>query len=114
MELNQQQLRFSMGDAEITSSFATETSVSFKVRIGGFLGWIDVHFPCGGHIKVQVRAALPMAWLEPAKMRELIKAILEHLGISKNETCEAVFFHPQNTIMIAQAMSRDGKTDRIA
>jgi len=65
-------LQFSIGTAKLACAFCSQTSVSFDVQFGSQYGWVEVHFPCQGHIKVQLRAALPDEALEPSRIQELV------------------------------------------
>jgi len=113
IELGIQQLHFSVGTWDLTYSFCTETSASFAVKMGGLHGWIDVHFPCQGHIKVHIRGALPAERLDAAKIQELISELRRHLKIPPKETYEAYFFKPVNVVATVQPVDREGKSDRI-
>jgi hypothetical protein len=72
-----------------------------------------MHFPCQGHIKLQIRGSLPEECLESAKIRELISALRKHLEIPETETYEAVFFKPTKIIQMSQPNNFAGETDRI-
>lgn len=111
--LTDQQKKFSIGEINLVLSFHTESSVSFDI-IGLFSpGWIDVHFPCNDHIKVQIRGALAEKFLEPSCVHKLVPALLEKLGIPHDETYEALFFKPTKGISMGQPVDREGMTDRI-
>ena len=112
-ELLHQNSQFSMDEMELEVSFCTQTSVSFSIHIGVKRGWVDLHFPCEGHIKVQVRGAFPTHYLEPSKILRFIPLLFDHLGIATDETYEAVFFAPSQAIQTGQAVNREGMTDRI-
>jgi len=105
--------RFSIGAANLACSFCTESSASFRVEVGTRHGWIDVHFPCNGHIKVQIRGALPKECLEPSWISQFVPAFLDYLGIAQDETYEAIFFWPTGSIAVSQPVDRTGLTDRI-
>jgi hypothetical protein len=75
-------LRFSVMGAELVFSCCTQTSASFRFKAGLRYGWIDVHFPCEGHIKARILAALPDEFLEVSKIREIVPKILNRLEIS--------------------------------
>lgn len=108
-----QKVRFYVMSAELTCIFCTQTSVSFSVKVGGFSGWVDVHFPCEGHIKARVRGALPDEFLEVPKVQCFITDLLRQLKIEQDETYEATFFKPTKTIEIGKSLNREGVTDRI-
>jgi hypothetical protein len=106
-------LRFSVMGAELVCAYCTQTSASFRLKAGLRYGWIDVHFPCEGHIKARILAALPDEFLEVSKIREIVPEILNRLKIQPNETYEATFFKPTHVIELAQPVNREGVTDRI-
>jgi len=113
LESGAQSLRFTVMGAELICAFCTQTSVSFCVKFGLQHGWIDVHFPCEGHIKVRIIAALPDDLLEASKIRELIPNLLGRLKIQPDETYEATCFKPTRILEIGRAVNRKGMTDRI-
>ena len=77
------------------------------------LGWIEIHHPCEGHIKAQIRASLPEEYQQPEKMREVVEHLLAHAGIPAGETYEAHFISPSGQVVIARPVDRNGYTDRI-
>ena len=79
----------------------------------GMRSWVDVHFPCEGHIKVLIRGALPEAYLESSKIQPIITGLLGRLGIRQDETYEATFFKPTRAIQIGSSVNREGMTDRL-
>jgi hypothetical protein len=106
-------LRFSIMSAKLTCAFCTQTSASFSVKVGSLCGWVDVHFPCEGHIKVRIRGALPDDYLEASKLQQFVLDLLCHLKIQKDETYEATFFKPTKVIEMGKSVNREGLTDRI-
>ena len=113
IEQGVQELRFSVGSSELACSFCTKTSASFVVQAGNHRGWVDVHYPCHGHVKVQIRGAFPADQLDYAIIHELIVGLLLKLAIPQNETYEALFFRPTDGTVISQPVNTEGKTDRI-
>ena len=107
-----QGLRFPIIDTELSYAFSTQASVSFSVKIGGYRGWVDVHFPCDGHIKARVRGFLPDEYLESAKLRVFVSGLLKQLKI-REETYEATFFKATNVIEFGKSVNREAVTDRI-
>src|SRR6185436_17425521 len=107
------QLSFTVSKSHLSCDFCTETSASFILKMNNQRGWVDVHFPCHGHIKVQMRGRLPRECIDPIAVRELVEGILHHLKIPSDETYEALFFAATNLITVAQPVDREGKTDRI-
>ncbi len=107
-------LQFEFGKLRMFGSFASQTSASFDVQIGcSRLGWIDVHFPCEGHIKARVKGALPADYLAPNKIQELLHRVFVELKIALEETYVAEFFTVTNQIQIQQPTNREGYSDRI-
>jgi hypothetical protein len=113
LESGIQNMRFPVMAAELSCAFCTQTSASFSVKVGSLSGWVDVHFPCEGHIKVRIRGALPNDYLEASKLRQFVSDLLRQLQIQKNETCEATFFKPTKIIEIGKSVNRQGMADRI-
>lgn len=111
--LSAQPLAFSVTGLELSCSFRTETSISFVIGGTYGKGWIDVHYPCAGHLKVQIRGALPEHVLDRSKVLALIHELLDHLKIPRDETFDALFFEPVGIIGIQQTTNREGMTDRI-
>ncbi len=109
-----EKLRITVGQLELHGSFVTRDSASFDLLIGSWrAGWIDVHFPCQGHIKLRVRGALPADRLKPEIINELVDRVRAGLSIPANEAYEALFFKPENSISVAQPINREGETDRL-
>jgi hypothetical protein len=106
-------LNLTIGTLQLTSSFCTDSSISFDVKSGGRRGWIDVHYPCQGHIKVQIRGALPEDWLESSKLNSVISAVRRELDIPEDETFEAIFFKPTKNIGVENSVNREGVTNGI-
>jgi hypothetical protein len=77
------------------------------------IGWIDVHHPCDGHIKTQLRIRLPAEYHLVDQMKSIIHRIFEVLDIPLDETYEAVFFTCDRITGIEQATNREGMTDRL-
>jgi hypothetical protein len=77
------------------------------------IGWLDVHYPCDGHIKAHLRVCLPERYHEWQQMRELVNQVFEELGIPADETYEADFVAASRQTGIEQATDRDGMTDRL-
>lgn len=107
-------------DMTATPSFHTASSKSYILsrQSQGLcsnrqLGWIDVHYPCDGHIKTQIRVHIPKEYHEPDKMKAMIQAILVLAGIPEDETWETAFIDASNVTVMAQTTNRDGITDRI-
>jgi hypothetical protein len=77
------------------------------------IGGIDVHHPCDGHIKTQIRMRIPAEYHYVDRMKALLKSVFELLAIPPDETYEAVFFSTDKIISIEQATDRHGMTDRV-
>ena len=113
LESNIRSLRFSIMTAELTCTFCTPASVSFSLKQGSSRGWVDVHYPCEGHIKAQIRGALPDGFLEGSKVRQFVTDLLRHLRIKEDETYEATFFKPTRVVELGKSKNREVTTDRI-
>ena len=112
-ELGDQGRVFSIGELKFSVSFWSATSISFDLQVGVRHGWIDVHFPCQGHIKTRIRCAVPTECVNASNIRELIPEIFRRLRIASDETFEAEFFKQNDAIRITQPVDRHGTTDRI-
>ena len=106
-------LSLTIATLQLTSSFYTESSIAFDVKSGGRRGWIDVHHPCSGDIKLQIRGALPEDWLESSKLNTVISALRRELEIPEDERFEAIFFKPTKNIGVENSTNREGVTDRV-
>jgi hypothetical protein len=113
IELGVHEKTFTISKSTLTCSFCTVSSVSFTVKFAHHRGWIAVHFPCQGHIKVHIQGGLAAECLDPVSIRELIAGILNQLSIPADETYEALFFTPTRVIRMAQPVDREGMTDRL-
>jgi hypothetical protein len=105
--------RFSVMSAELTCAFCTQTSASFSVKTGNFSGWVDVHFPCAGHVKARIRGALPDELLQASELRQFVADLFRQLKIREDETFEATFFKPTKVVEMGRPANREGMTDRI-
>ena len=125
---------FPVVDLVASLSAKTETSISFNlgrysdvlelpedgtcISVGprgvfNVIGWLDVHHPCHGHIKTNVRVVLPNEYLEWESMRDIVHQVFSALSIPADETYEASFVSPDQQTGIEQATDREGMTDRI-
>lgn len=77
------------------------------------LGWIDIHFPCEGHIKAQIRVVIPKEYHMPVKMAAITKAVMVIAGIPEDETYEATFVDAAAITVLSQPTNRQGITNRI-
>jgi hypothetical protein len=77
------------------------------------IGWLDVHHPCEGHIKVQLRVCLPIEYLSPEQMRTIVQSTLANLGIPSDETYDAYFVSPLEQTRIDQPRDRDRRSNRL-
>jgi hypothetical protein len=77
------------------------------------IGWVDVHYPCEGHIRAQLRICLPEKYHEPERRLELVQQLFGRLGIPADETYEAHFIAASRETLIEQAWNPHGKTDRL-
>ena len=110
------QLHTVVNGIELAFSFHTETSISLSARSPGSQfakGWIDVHYPCSGHIKLQIRGALAEADLTGMTIKLIVESLMAQLSVSKEETFNAVFFSASKQMQMSQSTDADGMTDRI-
>lgn len=49
-------------------------------------GWLDVHHPCDGLHRLQLRSGLPDRYVGGESMRDLVSGVLAALGLPANET----------------------------
>ncbi|MEI8042029.1 MAG: hypothetical protein WCL11_11510 [Verrucomicrobiota bacterium] len=108
-----QNLRFSVMSAELACAFCTQTSAGFSVKAGTFRGWVDVHFPCEGHIKVRIRGALPDDYLKGPAIKQFVSELLAQLKVKSDDTYEATFFKPTKVVEMGKSVNREAVTDRI-
>jgi len=111
---------FNVLDLTAVFDFKTDSSVSFTLERYSrsllptrMMGWIDLHHPCAGHIKLRVRIALPAEYHTPEKLREIARAALDALGVPPDETWEADLCAVTATTVMAQPVDREGFTDRL-
>jgi hypothetical protein len=76
-------------------------------------GWIDLHYPCEGHIKLQIRGSLAEDCLNPLVIQTLLPMIIKETGIDPATTYSAIFFKSSKEMHITQAVDENGMTDRI-
>lgn len=76
-------------------------------------GWIDVHHPCNGHIKTQLRINIPVKYQVFDQMKSIIHLAFNALAIPLDETYEALFFASDRQTSIEEATNREGMTDRL-
>ena len=117
--------RFCVGDDAFTYShitarveFKSPSSISFALgmythtRNFSHVGWIDVHHPCDGHIKTQLRIRITEKYLVFDQMKSIIQLTFDALGIPADETFEAHFIAGGQEMFIEEATDRTGMTDR--
>ena len=118
---NLQKDAFGVLDLAARLSFRTESSLSFSLERHSKsllptrqIGWVDLHYPCDGHIKLQTRISLPSEYHTPDNFRELVKRAISAAGIPPDATYEAVLFGAGGAMKIEQPVSREGLTDRLS
>jgi hypothetical protein len=101
-------------------NFKTTNSLSFTIeRYSKSLlpvrqmGWFDLHYPCEGHIKLQIRVSLPSEYHADDKLDSIIAVVLSATEIPADETYEAYLFAETGTIISNQPVNREGYTNRI-
>ena len=120
-QFNSRKDSFRVLDLTARFSFKTESSISFSLErhSKGLLptrqiGWIDLHYPCDGHIKVQVRISLPSEYHADDKFRAIVTAIFAAVSVPVDETWDAVLFETRGVMETGQPVNRDGLTDRLS
>lgn len=98
--------------------FKTAASISFTLHDEGYVrGWVDVHHPCSGHIKLRIRGHMNEsrgANLSDSTARQIVAALVGALGIPAGETYEAAFFgRVGQWVYLEQRVDRDGMTDML-
>lgn len=69
-----------VGDDELMD-FLLEASSVFVV-----IGWLDVHHPCDGFHRLQLRVGLPDRYVCWESMRDLVPQVIAALGLSADES----------------------------
>jgi hypothetical protein len=115
---------FDVLDLSAKLAFKSETSIAFSIGrpfvtrsgpVGSVcVGWIDVHHPCDGHIKAQLRIRIPPEYHEFDKKKNVIRTVFGALSIPLDETYEATFFSSDNVQSVQQRTNRDGIWDAIS
>ena len=117
---------FSLLDYVARRSFSTLTSVCFdlgveeqfsfseapRTIIDAFRvkGWLEIHHPCDGHHKAQIRLAIPEPF-EDWETTELVRSILfARLAIPDDETWVMEVFSIGRTFSFMQDVDRHGMT----
>jgi hypothetical protein len=72
------------------------------------VGWIDVHHPCDGHIKAQIRVGIPDEYHSFDRVKGIVETILKALEIPPDETYEATAFNCDNGMVIIQPIGPNG------
>ena len=76
------------------------------------LGWIDVHYPCNGPIKVLVRMEVPEEYRRFEKISFLVCALFRLLLIPENERYVAHWHDGKETQTIIHAADEHGIPDK--
>ena len=125
--------RFAVLDLLASFAFKSPGSVSFDLGTDGdtlfpsdsepiyvgpgtvfnVIGWVEVHYPCEGHIKARFRVLLPSRDHVWGQMRDFVQQMFFALGIPADETYEAEFVSADQKARIEQATDRNGMTDRV-
>jgi hypothetical protein len=90
---------FSLLDLTARFKFKTASSVSFSLERHSKslcptrqVGWIDVHYPCQNHIKLQIRISLPAEYHAADKLKTIVAEVFAATQIPADETYEALLF----------------------
>jgi hypothetical protein len=100
---------FNLLDLTARFKFKTASSVSFSLeRYSKSLcptrqvGWIDVHYPCENHVKLQIRISLPSEYHNPQKLKTIIAEVFAATEIPADETYEALLFTESEPMSMAR------------
>jgi hypothetical protein len=117
---NSREDKFSLLDLTARFNFKSASSVSFSLERHSKsllparqIGWIDVHYHCQGHIKLQMRISLPSEYHAPEKLRAIVAAVVAATEVPADETYEALLFAASESMVMEQPLNREGITDRI-
>lgn len=109
-----------MLDLAARLSFRTESSLSFSLERHSKsllptrqIGWVDLHYPCDGHIKLQLRISLPSEYHTADSFRAVVAAVIAAAGVPADETYDAVLFGAAGVMQMVQSVNREGVTDRV-
>jgi hypothetical protein len=104
-------------DLAARCAFKSEGSISFDLGFNdeGFcvIGFVDLHYPCEGHIKVHLRVGVPPQHYREASDRlAFVRQLFGALAIPADETYEATFVDATESNAVVQPVDRAGMTDR--
>jgi hypothetical protein len=125
---------FDILDLKARFAFKTETSISFDIGrwsnslrlpindgeeeetvwsadrpfVFNVVGWLDVHHPCNGPIKTQVRIQIPVEYHSFDRMKPMVETIFKALDIPLDETYESTVLHSDKSTGIHQPTDRNG------
>jgi hypothetical protein len=95
----------------------TSGSVCLDIRKGNTiqrgLGWLDIHYPCDGHTRAEIRGMVPEELLKPEALRSLVTETFRWLEISANEAWELRLCSPQKQVGMSNPANAEGRADRI-
>jgi hypothetical protein len=72
------------------------------------LGWIDVHYPCSGHIKALLRMNIPEEFHTREQLQNIIRILFNILSIPTDETYVAYYFTVDSLPCILHAIDQSG------
>lgn len=96
--------------------FSTSSSACFEVTptkqqgLSSGKKWLSVHYPCNGHIKLQVRGSFK---LEPKQISAFVSSLIEILGVASDATYEYHNFVESDVISLGKMADSSGASDRI-
>jgi len=100
--------------AKTPSSASYEVITSSRtLASGSSVGWVQVHHPCLGHIRLHIRGVLPERLLNQDSIKGIVSAIQSNLQIPAEETMDVVMCSQKAQIGISQATDTTGKIGRI-
>jgi hypothetical protein len=73
-----------------TPEMKREESLEQLLQMGGsaffIIGWLDIHHPCEGSHRLQLRVGLPDRYVSWESMRDLVPQVLAALGLQADES----------------------------
>jgi len=106
---------------QLRETFSTSGSRSFDLIAtgknlgkGAIVGWIDVHYPCRGHVRLKVRASVPERVLSgPDALKALSRLALELVEADPKEQFEVYMFSASNCASMSSSGTGAIETSRL-
>jgi hypothetical protein len=106
----------------LTAELEFETSDSYGFRfftdttspVRTVKGWLSVHYPCQGHVKLYCQGALSREYLDGEGILELARVILEYLALGEQTTYEIRVDEAGPGYGTGQYRNEQGYSDRLS